>query len=191
MHEACVKNPGTMSVVIGMADDIVDEIVTSLHMPDDIWTANFNCPGQVVISGSLRGIEAATARLKESGAKRVLPLQVHGAFHSGLMKEAQEALAPHIQNTDFQKSATLVPMNCTGAFTESIDEIKQNLINQVVKPVYWHKSVGTMLEKTPDFFIEIGPGKTLAGMNKRIGVSFPTYSLEKIEDIAALEQLFV
>jgi len=188
MHEACEEIPGTMAVVLGMPDDSVQEIVSSLNMPNDIWAANFNCPGQVVISGTKRGVEAATKALAEKGAKRVLPLAVHGAFHSGLMKGAQEKLKNAIDSAKLCDTKVHIAMNCTGTFCENKDDIRQNLIRQVVAPVYWHKSIATMMQKAPDLFIEVGPGKTLAGMNKRIGIEIPTLSLEKIDDLKAVEQ---
>ena len=188
MHEACEKIPGGMAVVLGMADESVQEIVASLDMPDDIWTANFNCPGQVVISGTKKGIDSATQALTKGGAKRVMPLSVHGAFHSGLMKEAQTKLKTHILDTALTETDIFVAMNCTGSFCASLDDIRQNLILQVVSAVYWHKSIACMTQKAVDLFIEVGPGKTLAGMNKRIGMQSPTLSLEKIEDLASIEQ---
>lgn len=190
MHDACEEIKGTMAVCLGMADEAVQEVVHSLNMPQDIWAANFNCPGQVVISGTQKGIEAASKALSEQGAKRILPLQVHGAFHSGLMKPAQEKLKSHIMTTPIEENECLVAMNCTGQFHSSSDEIRRNLIEQVVQPVYWHKSIGAMTTKGVELFIEVGPGKTLAGMNKRINANALTLSLEKIEDLPLLEKAF-
>lgn len=188
MHEACEAQKGTMAVVLGMADDAVEEIVYNLRMPESIWAANFNCPGQVVISGTEKGIEAASKALSEKGAKRILPLQVHGAFHSGLMKPAQERLTPYIMQTECHNTKCLIAMNAIGTFCSDGAAIKENLIKQVTSPVLWHKCVSAIMNKNVDLFIEIGPGKTLSGMNKRIGISAPTLSLEKPEDLSNIEQ---
>jgi [acyl-carrier-protein] S-malonyltransferase len=190
MHEACEQIHGTMAVVLGLDDDAIVSAVDALNMPQEIWTANFNCPGQVVISGTKRGIEAATDALSKKGAKRILPLQVHGAFHSGLMQQAQEKLTDFINQTTFSESNVLIGMNATGNFASSLDEIRKNLISQVVSPVRWHASVSKIAPKV-DLFIEVGPGKTLAGMNKRIGVTTPTVSLEKLEDLPSIERMLV
>jgi [acyl-carrier-protein] S-malonyltransferase len=187
MHQACEKYPGTMAVVLGLDDDAVVSIVDGLKLPNEIWAANFNCPGQVVISGTQKGVELASEALLKQGAKRVLPLQVHGAFHSGLMRFAQENLSEQIQRTPLAKSAIQLAMNCTGDFATSLEEIKSNLISQVVSPVYWHRSIKAIERMDIDLFVEIGCGKALAGMNKRIGVKAPTISIEKIEDLPLLE----
>ncbi len=188
MHDACEAQAGSMAVVLGLDDALVQSTVDSLNMPQHIWAANFNCPGQVVISGTAAGLEKASKALSEAGAKRILPLQVHGAFHSGLMKPAQERLQSSIMQTPLQDSTCSIAMNCTGAFCTSADEIRSNLVEQVVRPVFWHKSIHTMAKEHIDLFLEIGPGKTLCGMNKRIGVQAPSMSLEKPEDLKEIEQ---
>lgn len=188
MHQACEETPGTMAVVLGLDDALVESLVAELNLPSDLWTANFNCPGQVVISGTKRGIEKGTEALLSKGAKRVLPLQVHGAFHSGLMQSAKERLAPYIEAATLKPSTIRLAMNTPGDFVASIQEIKRNLVNQVTNPVRWHRGIHNMANSGIDLFIEIGCGKTLAGMNKRIGVQAPTVSIEKIEDIATLEK---
>ena len=188
MHDACEAHAGSMAVVLGLDDALVQSTVDALNMPQHIWAANFNCPGQVVISGTAVGLEKATKALTEAGAKRILPLQVHGAFHSGLMKPAQERLQDSIMQTPLQDSACSIAMNCTGAFCTSPDEIRFNLVEQVVRPVFWHKSIHAMTEQGIDLFLEIGPGKTLCGMNKRIGVRATSMSLEKPEDLKEIEQ---
>ena len=148
--------------------------------------ANFNCPGQVVISGTIEGIEAGTAASKAAGAKRVLPLQVHGAFHSGLMRSAEERLAVHIQEALLQESSVALVMNVPGDFVEDVNEIRRHLIQQVTHSVRWEQGVRKMIASDIDLFIELGCGKTLSGFNKRIGVEAPTISVETIVD---LEQL--
>jgi [acyl-carrier-protein] S-malonyltransferase len=187
MNEACEATRGTMAVILGLDGDAVQEIVREAHMPNDLWVANFNCPGQVVISGTLRGIEKGSELAKAKGAKRVLPLQVHGAFHSGLMSLAEERLAEYVHRAPFKESSIDLVMNVTGSAVKETPQIKENLIKQVTHPVKWEQSVRFMTQHGVDLFIEMGCGKTLTGFNKRIGVLVPTISLEKIDDIAALE----
>lgn len=189
MNDACENTKGTMAVVLGLDGPIVEQLVREVNLPNDLWAANFNCPGQVVISGTLKGIEAGTAAAKAKGAKRVLPLQVHGAFHSGLMQFAEDHLAPHIHETCLKESPCEMIMNVPGASVRSLDEIRHNLIKQVTQPVRWEQGIHHMMEDNVDLFIEFGCGKTLAGFNKRIGVSAPCVSVEKVEDIKSLESL--
>lgn len=185
MSEACEKNPGTMAVVMGLNADQVEECVKNLSMPLEIGVANYNCPGQIVISGTVKGIEKASQALKELGAKRVLPLQVHGAFHSNLMQEAQVQLQPFILAASFSCKPAKIVMNVSGDFVESPEEAKQYLVKQVTHSVRWQQGIEAIEKQEIDAFIEFGPGQTLAGMNKRIGVEAPTFSIDKI---AQLEQ---
>lgn len=186
MNDACEETKGTMAVVLGLSAEDVTELVEDLAMPDELFAANFNCPGQVVISGTLRGVEAGSKLAKERGAKRVLPLQVYGAFHSGLMRSAEERLAPHIHSLSLRKGTADLIMNVTGQKEDSLDKIRVNLIRQVTSPVRWEQSIRQMETMGVDLFVEMGPGKTLAGFNKRIGVKAPTISIENVKD---LEQL--
>lgn len=181
MNDACEKQKGTMAVVMGLDADAVEKLVNEVNMPHDLWAANFNCPGQVVISGTERGIAVGTEAAKAKGAKRVLPLSVHGAFHSGLMKEAGERLAPYIEQVSIREGKCKLVMNVPGNFVKETSQIKDNLIKQVTSPVRWEQGIRAM--DGVDLFIEIGCGKTLAGMNKRIGVLAQTLSFEKMEDL--------
>lgn len=183
MNDACLQKKGTMAVVMGLDPSVVEETITSMRLPGDIWIANLNCPGQVVISGTIRGIEEASNQLKCAGAKRVLPLQVFGAFHSGLMEGAKERLVPFIQNTVISATPERVVMNVPGDFVDDPQLMKRHLIDQVVSPVKWELGVRAMMREGVDLFIEVGCGKTLSGMNKRIGTLGKTLSLEKIEDL--------
>lgn len=185
MHEACEKTRGSMVVVLGLSDDVVRQAVEELRLPNDIWCANFNCPGQVVISGTLSGLAAAEKHLKVVGAKKILPLQVHGAFHSGLMKEAATLLAVELSNVSFHPSSIEVAMNTIGTFAK-IETYPKLLARQVTSSVLWHECILACVNKDISHFIEIGCGKTLAGLNKRIGVSIPTVSIETIEDAKTL-----
>lgn len=187
MNDACETTKGTMAVVLGLNAEEVEAMVKEVNLPEDLWAANFNCPGQVVISGTQRGIEAGISAAKAKGAKRVLPLQVHGAFHSGLMKSAEERLTPHVDQLDLNKGTSTLVMNVVGTAVDNSKQIKQYLIKQVTHPVRWEQSIRYMAEDSIDLFIEIGCGKTLAGFNKRIGVTAPTLSIEKIEEIKLLE----
>ncbi len=186
MNDACESRSGTMAVVLGLDADAVEALVKEVDMPHDLWAANFNCPGQVVISGTAKGIEAGTAAAKAKGAKRVLPLQVHGAFHSGLMKDAEERLRPHVQDAPLQASPIELVMNVPGDYVTDIQRIRDNLIQQVTHPVRWEQGIRRMCESGVELFVEIGCGKTLAGFNKRINELIPTVSIEKVAD---LEQL--
>ena len=188
MNDACEAFPGTMAVLLGMENEQVEKLVEKLNLPEELWVANYNCPGQVVISGTIRGIQIASQAAKESGAKRVLPLQVHGAFHSGLMKRAEVQLAPFIENAALQSSSISFVMNVTGRSTNELDEIRHNLIKQVTHPVRWEQGVRALIGASVDLFVECGPGKTLAGFYKRIGGHAPFVSIEKIADIKTFEE---
>lgn len=186
MSEACEAVKGTMAVILGLNADEVESLVQEVNLPKDLWAANFNCPGQVVISGTLKGIEAGMEAAKQKGAKRVLPLRVHGAFHSGLMRQAEERLTPYIEEASIADGTGGLVMNVTGSLVEESAAIKKNLILQVTHPVRWEQSIRRLMELGVELFIEIGCGKTLAGFNKRIGVMAPTVSIENPTD---LEQL--
>lgn len=179
MHEACEKAQGKMAAVLGMGDE---EVEGALREVEGIWVANYNTPGQIVISGTEKGLERATALLKERGAKRILPLAVHGAFHSGLMHSAQEGLVPWVQKVSLKESEIGFVMNVPGARVEKGEEIRENLVRQVTSPVRWHQGIRAMGEI--DLYIEIGPGKTLTGMNRKLGLQ--GVSLEKVEDLDQL-----
>ena len=189
MNEACENTQGKMAVVLGLDGNVVEQMVKEVNLPHDLWAANFNCPGQVVLSGTVRGIEAGSIAAKEKGAKRVLPLQVHGAFHSGLMQFAEDHLTPFIDQAKFKDSSCKIIMNVPGAEVKDIADIRKNLIKQVTQSVRWEQGVRFMMSQDVDLFIEFGCGKTLAGFNKRIGVTVPTVSIEKIEDIKSLESM--
>jgi len=184
MHEAGIQYPGTMAVCLGMVPDEVAEILEPI---EGAWVANLNCPGQVVISGTIQGVAAAATLLKEKGAKRVLPLEVSGAFHSGLMKEAKDQLKEKIDTISLEKSVVDLVMNACGDYV-SEEKIQENMISQVVAPVLWEKGIRAMEEKGIDCFIEIGCGKTLSGMLRKIRVKGETFSIEKVEDLETLHQ---
>ncbi len=189
MHEACLETKGSMQVVLGMTEDDVQSVISELNPPHPVWVANLNCPGQVVIAGTIDALAIAADALKQKGAKRVLAMDVAGAFHSGLMLSAQEKLATKIATVPFHESKIEIVMNVPGDFVSSQDVIRQVLIDQVASPVLWEKGVRKMMDRNIDVYLEMGPGKTLSGMNKRIGVTQPTYSIEKIADLEAFSKI--
>lgn len=188
MNDACEETEGAMAVVLGLDAETVENIVNDVNMPENLWVANFNCPGQVVISGTIKGVQAGASLAKERGAKRVLPLDVHGAFHSGLMQSAKEHLAEHIHGLTFQANTADLVMNVTGRLAQNETEMKQNLIDQVTSPVRWAQGIHQIEQMGTDLFIEMGPRRTLSGFNRRIGVRAPTISIEKVEDLKDLEE---
>lgn len=190
MNEACLKYPGTMAVVLGLSPDQVIEAVKRSNLPEDLWTANFNCPGQIVISGTARGIEIGSKTLLDMGAKRVLPIQVHGAFHSGLMRSAQESLRPVLEELKLQETAIQLVMNVNGKVEQSLPKIRDNLIKQVTHSVLWEQSIRTMEQELgTDLFVSIGPSTALVGLNKRIEVQAPTLSIDKLADLENLHKI--
>lgn len=186
MEQACNHYPGTMCVVVGLDTQVVVEMVRSLDLPDDLWVANQNCPSQVVLSGTHKGIERAMLAAKEIGAKRVLPLEVHGAFHSGLMDEVSDGLKQAVQGTHFLSSQVPLVMNVDGMTTTNLDQIRKNLIQQVNSPVLWENCVSTLTSMGIDLFLEIGCGNVLAGLNRRMKVKAPTLSIYKLDDFKVL-----
>lgn len=181
MQEACERQVGSMQVVLGLEEAQVQEAIAGLN---GVWIANLNCPGQIVIAGTLQGLEKAALPLKEKGARRVLPLEVSGAFHSGLMESAKENLKPLIQSVSLHPGNAQIVMNAVGDYVENTEEIRTHLINQVTHPVRWQKGIEAMRQSGIVSYYEIGPGKTLAGMNKRIGIEEgATVSLEKLTDL--------
>jgi [acyl-carrier-protein] S-malonyltransferase len=167
MQRACEINPSTMAVVLGMDDAKIEEICASIK-DEVVVPANYNSPGQLVISGSMKGIEIASAKIKEAGAKRVMPLQVGGAFHSPLMEPAREELAKAIESTTFNTPICPVYQNVNALPSTDTTVIRRNLIAQLTAPVRWTQSVQKMVADGATDFIECGPGKVLQGLVKKI-----------------------
>jgi [acyl-carrier-protein] S-malonyltransferase len=167
MQEACEINPSGMAAILGLEDQIVEEICASIN-EEIVVAANYNCPGQLVISGSNKGIEIACEKMKEAGAKRALPLPVGGAFHSPLMEPAREKLQSAIERTTFNSPSCPVYQNVSTTGISNVAEIKKNLIAQLTAPVKWTQSVQQMVEDGAIEFIECGPGKVLQGLVKKI-----------------------
>ncbi|MDD3080331.1 MAG: ACP S-malonyltransferase [Paludibacter sp.] len=167
MQKACEKEPSTMAAVLGLSDDIVEEVCDSIK-DAIVVPANYNCPGQLVISGSIEGIDKACELLKEKGAKRALKLPVGGAFHSPLMKPAAEELQAAIDATTFTVPVCPVYQNVNAYPQNDPEAIKQNLIDQLTAPVRWTQTVKNMITDGATEFIELGPGDVLKGLVKKI-----------------------
>ncbi len=167
MQEACEINPSTMAAILGLPDETVEEICASIE-DEIVVPANYNCPGQLVISGSNKGIEIACEKMKEAGAKRALPLPVGGAFHSPLMEPAGVKLKEAILATTFSEPSCPVYQNVSTTAVTDVEEIKSNLIAQLTAPVKWTQSVQNMVADGGTQFVECGPGKVLQGLVKKI-----------------------
>lgn len=167
MQEACEINPSSMAAILGLEDQLVEEICAGIT-EEIVVAANYNCPGQLVISGSTKGIEIACELLKAAGAKRALPLPVGGAFHSPLMEPAREKLQKAIENTQFNTPICPIYQNVSTTAVTDVAEIKANLIAQLTAPVKWTQSVQQMVADGATEFVECGPGKVLQGLVKKI-----------------------
>lgn len=185
MNEACEKVPGTMAAVLGLDAQGIEEAVKGL---EGVWIANYNAPGQTVISGTKAGIERAALLLKERGAKRVIPLAVHGAFHSGLMQIAQDGLAPFVQAAPLGTSSIELVMNVPGNYVKAEGEIRRHLMAQVTQSVRWEQGIEAMKAAGVEHFLEIGCGKTLTGLNKKMGI-LSMASVEKVGDLEFVHAL--
>lgn len=167
MQKACETNPGAMAAVLALPSETIEKICSECD--GIVVAANYNCEGQVVISGEKDAVEAACARLKEAGAKRALPLPVGGAFHSPLMEPAREELAEGIEKAIFRTPSCPVYQNVTALPTTDPDEIRKNLLAQLTAPVRWTQSVVNMIGDGAGHFVELGPGKVLQGLVAKIG----------------------
>ena len=174
MQEACDIHPSSMAAVLGLEDSIVEKICAETE--GIVVPANYNCPGQLVISGETDAVEKACIALKEAGAKRALILPVNGAFHSPLMKPAQEKLAKAIENVRFNNPIIPIYQNVTTTAVTDPEEIKKNLITQLTSSVKWTQSIKNMVTDGASHFIEVGPGKTLQGLIKKISSEVTTSS---------------
>ena len=177
MQKACEQNPSTMAAILGLEDEVVENICTDID--GVVVPANYNCPGQLVISGTISAVEEACTKASEAGARRALVLPVGGAFHSPLMEPARAELAAAIESTDIDTPVCTVYQNSVAKAVQNPTEIKKNLIDQLTAPVRWTQSVQEMMADGATQFVECGPGKTLQGLIKKIdraneisGVSF-------------------
>lgn len=176
MQKACELQPSTMAAILGLSNEVIEEVCASIT-EEVVVPANYNCPGQVVISGSIEGIDIACQKLKEAGARRALVLQVGGAFHSPLMEPAREELAKAIENTSFNAPVCPIYQNVNAKPSTDISVIKANLIAQLTAPVRWTQSVEQMVQDGATSFIECGPGKVLQGLVKKIASDVETISI--------------
>lgn len=178
MQKACEMNPGTMAAIIGLSDEQVEKICKEVSVDGNVVVAaNYNCPGQLVISGTVDAINVACEKMKEAGAKRALPLKVGGAFHSPLMQPAKDELEAAIEMTTFNTPVCPVYQNVDAKPHTEPEEIKKNLIAQLTSSVRWTASVQAMIADGADDFTECGPGKTLQGMIGRIDRNVTAHSL--------------
>ncbi len=178
MQKACEKEPSTMAAIVGLDDEVVEEVCRSVE--DVVVAANYNYPGQLVISGSIAGVDKACRLLTEKGAKRALKLPVGGAFHSPLMEPAREELAAAIESTAFSMPVCPVYQNVNARPVTAPMEIKKNLIAQLTAPVRWTQTVKNMIAGGATSFTEIGPGKVLQGLVKKVDRNMETFGVEKL-----------
>jgi len=174
MQKACELEPSTMAAVLGMEDEMIESICAETE--GVVVAANYNCPGQLVISGAYPAVEKACENLKDRGAKRALILPVGGAFHSPLMEPARKDLAEAIENTEFSKPICPIYQNVSTFAVNDPSEIKKNLVFQLTAPVKWTQSVQNMISDGANEFVEVGPGKVLQGLVKKIDRSMKTSS---------------
>lgn len=184
MNEACEKKKGSMAAIFGLPNEVLEEIVAGI---DDLWIANYNAPGQTVISGAEKSVLEAIEKAKAKGAKRGIALQVSGAFHSGYMTYAKEKLEPKIREVVFKDSDIDIVMNVPGNAVKGSQNIQNYLIDQVTSPVKWEQGIKSM--QNVDLFVEIGCGKVLSGLNRQIGVTAPTINVSKVADLEELAKV--
>ncbi len=172
MQKACEAEPSTMAAIVGLEDEIVETICAGID--EVVVPANYNCPGQLVISGSIKGIDLACEKLTAAGAKRALKLSVGGAFHSPLMEPARTELAEAINSTNFSTPACPIYQNVNASAVTDADQIKKNLIAQLTAPVRWTQTVKNMIADGCDSFTEVGPGSVLQGLVKKVDRAMTT-----------------
>jgi len=179
MQKACEIEPSTMAAIIGLDDETVERVCAEID--EIVVPANFNCPGQLVISGSMKGIEVACEKLKEAGAKRALPLKVGGAFHSPLMEPARVELEAAIQNTNFSTPTCAVYQNVNAKPVTDPEEIKKNLVAQLTAPVRFTQTMVNMIADGASSFTEVGPGKVIQGLVKKVDRKMETAGVSSYE----------
>lgn len=189
MENEVPKGKGGMSAVLGLDSNIIEEICknVSIDYKEPVELANYNCPGQVVISGEINALLEATKKLKEAGARRVLELKVSGPFHSSMLKGAGEKLAKELEKNTFSNMNIPYVSNVTAKIIKDTENIKDLLVKQVYSPVKWEQSVKTMLDNGVQNFVEIGPGKTLSGFIRKIDKTKNIINIEKLEDLEKIK----
>ena len=185
MQEAVPAGVGAMSAVLAMDGEKIEEVIAPI---DGVQIANYNCPGQIVISGKKEAVDEAAVKLKEAGAKRGLPLNVSGPFHSSLLEEAGEKLGEVLAQVEVHTPVIPYIANVTAGYVTDAGDVKPLLIKQVSSSVRWEQSIRRMLEDGVDTFIEIGPGRTLTGFMKKIDRNAKAMNIEKLEDIEKVKE---
>ncbi|QOR68527.1 ACP S-malonyltransferase [Cytobacillus suaedae] len=186
MEEAVPAGVGTMAAVLGMDSQVLKQITDQITFEgNSVQLANLNCPGQIVISGTVEGVSLASQLAKEKGAKRVIPLDVSGPFHSALMEPAAKRFSDVLEGLDINNASVPVISNVTAGPITDANEIKAKLIEQLYSPVLWENSVETLVELGVDTFIEIGPGKVLSGLVKKVNRKLTTYSINDEESLVS------
>ena len=180
MQEAVPVGIGAMAAILALDAAKIEEVISSMK---DVWIANYNCPGQIVISGKKEAVEEACSKLKEAGAKRAIMLNVSGPFHSKRLTEAGEKLGEVLEGVTVHSPRIPYVANVTASYVTDADQVKPLLVEQVSSSVRWQQSVETMIADGVDTFVEIGPGKTLAGFIRKISRDVKVYNIEKLEDI--------
>lgn len=189
MGQACQQKPGKMLAVIGFDQELLEKMITQGPYENTVWIANLNCPGQVVLSGLSESIENLANTLKEKGAKKCVILDTEGAFHSKLMLPAQERLAEFILDAHFELQKNEIIMNVTASSPSSLNELKNNLIHQVSTTTYWEKSIRYMQNNGITHFVEVGAGKVLTGINRRVDKALTSINLDQPQALEALADL--
>ena len=189
MFEAGRERAGTMAAIVGMPDEEVVDLCEAASRPPAslVVPANFNCPGQVVISGDVSGVDRALEVGKERGAKRLVPLSVSGAFHSPLMEPAEEGLREWLASVNFERPRFPVYSNVTADSVQEGERARDLLVRQLTSPVRWGASVVAMVEAGAERFLEVGPGKVLLGLNRRNARRVPVDSVGEPEDLLRLD----
>ena len=185
MQEAVPVGVGAMAAVLAMAAEKIEEVLKDIA---DVWIANYNCPGQIVISGKKEAVELACEKLKEAGAKRTVMLNVSGPFHSGMLAEAGEKLGEFLENVEISDPQIPYVANVTASYVTDKAEVKSLLARQVSSSVRWEQSVRAMLADGVDTFVEIGPGKALAGFMRKITRDAKVVNIETLQDVRALKE---
>jgi len=187
MQEAGTRSPGTMAAVIGADADLVNDVCTDISTSDVVQAANFNSPGQIVISGSIDGVDKAMQALKARGVRLVKKLPVSGAFHSPLMQYAQDELAAALADTPIRNATFAVYANVTGNAVASAEAIRDNLLMQVTSPVLWERSMENMIRDGVERFYETGPGNVLQGLLKRINGELSCITIGTHDELMTLK----
>lgn len=185
MEQAVPAGEGSMAAVLGLDASTIEAAIKDTNAE----IANYNCPGQIVITGPKTAVEEASVKLKEAGARRVLPLAVSGPFHSSLLKNAGKELDKELDKVEFSQLKIPYVTNVTAQYVTDINETKSFLAQQISSSVCWQQSIEKMLENGVDTFVEIGPGKTLTGFMKKIAPGVKTYNIQNVEDLEKIKEI--